>query len=264
MHKEQPLSGAGVAGELAVLGEEDALDIVGGPVAATDVDEGARDDADHVVQEPVGFDLDGDEPLRIGLGVAAGHALEYRAGTGAEHFQFMDGAGTGDLIVRPVRFEAAEVVMTEEAVGPGLHGRNIEVPADAPTEPAEDEVFDEAVVDQKAVALGERGIGGVEPGRDFRDLADDHVVGQAELERGPPAIDRDLALGFEAGHLSVGVDSRVGAASAEQPGRLAGEVANGLFENPLDRAATRLDLPAGEVGAIVGQEETEIGHAGGR
>lgn len=262
MHQKQPLGGAGVAGELAVLGKEDAFDIVGGPVAATDVDEGARDDADHVVQEPVGFDLDGDEPLRVALGVDAGHPLQHRAGTGAKDFEFVDGAGARDLVVGPVRFEAAEVVMAEQAVGPGLHRLDIEGPTDSPAEPAEDEVLDQTVVNQVAITLGERGISGVEPGRNLGHLAHDHVIGQPELERVTPAINRDLALGFEVGHLPVRVDTGVGPPGAKQPGGLAGEVADGLLHDPMDSTATVLDLPASEVGAVVGEEEAEITHAG--
>ena len=56
---------------------------------------------------------------------------------------------------------------------------------------------------------------------------------------------------IEAGDLAVGVHARVGAAGAAHEHRLAGHVADGVFERRLDGPLPYLPLPAREVGAVV-------------
>ena len=61
----------------------------------------------------------------------------------------------------------------------------------------------------------------------------------------------DLEGEIEARHLTVGVYAGVGAPGAADEHRIAGHVANGVFQRRLDRSLIHLALPAGEVGAVV-------------
>ena len=62
---------------------------------------------------------------------------------------------------------------------------------------------------------------------------------------------RDVALELEAGHLAVGVHAGVGAAGAAHEHGLAGHRRERVLERLLHRPLPGLALPAGEVGAVV-------------
>ena len=59
--KIQPVGGGGYSAGAAVEGGEDAMHFIRRSFPATDFDERPHDAADHVVEEAVAFDVDGDE-----------------------------------------------------------------------------------------------------------------------------------------------------------------------------------------------------------
>ena len=59
------------------------------------------------------------------------------------------------------------------------------------------------------------------------------------------------------GDLAEGVDARVGAARAVQNEAFLGDAAQNVYDFTLDGRFVRLDLPAVEVGAVVGKIKTQ-------
>ena len=74
---------------------------------------------------------------------------------------------------------------------------------------------------------------------------------QDRVEAAQQAVRRDGQLQIEAGDLAVGVHAGVGATGAADEHRLAGHVADGVFDRRLDGPLPYLSLPAREVGAVV-------------
>ena len=62
----------------------------------------------------------------------------------------------------------------------------------------------------------------------------------------------------EAGDLAEGVDAGVGASGALREDGFPGDVADGFGESALDGWERRLDLPAVEGGAVVGEGELPV------
>ena len=62
---------------------------------------------------------------------------------------------------------------------------------------------------------------------------------------------RDGVRQIEAGHLAVGVDAGVGAAGGAHEHALAGHLVDGVLEVALNGPLPGLALPAGEIGAVV-------------
>ena len=75
----------------------------------------------------------------------------------------------------------------------------------------------------------------------------------------------EIGMGFEMRDLAEGVDSGVGAAGAVDGDALLGDFLEGVFEGALDGGDFGLELPAVEVGAVVGDGEFDVLHfrAGG-
>ena len=77
------MGGGGLAGSAAVFGGDHFGDPFWRSFAAADFDERARDRADHIVEEAVAFDVDGDDPspgLRPGVGMEFVRAERFREG----------------------------------------------------------------------------------------------------------------------------------------------------------------------------------------
>ena len=63
----------------------------------------------------------------------------------------------------------------------------------------------------------------------------------------------NVCMELKAGHLAQGVNAGVGAARALGQRGFAGDPAQGGLQFALDGRLSRLNLPAAEVGAVVGQ-----------
>jgi hypothetical protein len=58
------------------------------------------------------------------------------------------------------------------------------------------------------------------------------------------------------------VDAGIGSAAANDDDLVSDDAAEGLFETVLDGSEARLELPAVEVGSVVGEDKHEIAHHG--
>jgi hypothetical protein len=70
----------------------------------------------------------------------------------------------------------------------------------------------------------------------------------------------EIGMGFEMRDLAEGVDSGVGAAGAVDGDALLSDFLEGVFEGALDGGDLGLELPAVEVGAVVGDGEFDVLH----
>ena len=65
-------------------------------------------------------------------------------------------------------------------------------------------------------------------------------------------------VGNETSHLSESMDTGVGASGAMHDWLIASNASDGLRQRTLDGAQTGLDLPAGEIGSVIGNAQFEI------
>ena len=86
-------------------------------------------------------------------------------------------------------------------------------------------------------------------------LQDSYGGRESAIEGAGQVFCRDGGLKGKAGHLGEGVDAGVGAAGTLGEGRFAGDAAQGGLQLALDGGFTGLNLPAPELGAVVGQGE---------
>ena len=124
-------------------------------------------------------------------------------------------------------------------------------------------VGDRVVVDDVAIELGlgvERRVEGLGhlPG-----AADPHVVGQNGVQGLDEDRSRVARCRVEVDDLAQGVHSGIGPAAGV--GRRHGprQLADRLLQHLLHRPPVGLALPAGEVGAVVAQEELDVPHGAG-
>ena len=100
----------------------------------------------------------------------------------------------------------------------------------------------------------------VEIGADFF-RGDDADCGRKEGVQGALEFGgRESGLRFEMGDLSEGVDAGIGAACAVDEDFFLGDLAGGFGDGALNGRLARLDLPAVEGGAVVGNGEFEEAH----
>ena len=88
-----------------------------------------------------------------------------------------------------------------------------------------------------------------------------HVERQVRVERCCQTPCREASAVVEVGHLPFGVSTGVRAPRGVEPGLLTGHCIQCLPQLLLDRAVGGLELPAGEVGAVVLEEEPDVSRA---
>ena len=288
--QEEPLGGCGGTGGGAVAGGEDGGD--GEWAAAGYIDKGAYEVADHVVKEAGPGDLVEEDGRFLGeagvmdgaeVGVEGGFGLRVGAlgslvfvgvygGEGGEVVGAEDGVGglvgkgevDGPGAIPDVGSEGGGA----DAVGfggvRGVWGRLRRGPTGAGGPHLKGEMwgtricggFDGAAgVDAVLVGFADGTVAGVEAwgnllGGEDADAGRERAIEGAEKVRGG-----DVGGEVEACNLGKRVDSRVGASGALGKNDFAGEVLDGLGEGALDGGQVRLDLPAMEGGAIVGEGE---------
>ncbi len=82
-------------------------------------------------------------------------------------------------------------------------------------------------------------------------LKDVDILGEMVVQRGDELFQGMLGSGEEIDHLTFGVGPGIGAAGAPDPGRLARELGQGLFQLPLDRRMPDLKLEPGVIGPLI-------------
>jgi hypothetical protein len=241
-HEEQPLRGGGGAGEAAVPGLEHLGDTGLGPRAAADLHQAAGDRPHHVIEEAVGFHVDPDEL------------------TEAADAQVGDGADAGEA-VGPLGLEAAEVVPADQARPGPAHRFNVKLLPHEPGVPAQERVWQPAVLDHIAVLLPHGVLVGTETLRHFDQFAHAHVLGQLRVDRLQQHVGAQFRGGVDVRHLADGVDAGIGPAAAVHPDPLlTGDLGDRLLQRLLHGAAAGLRLPAEEVGPVVADRQLQVPH----
>ena len=207
------MGGGGHASFAAVEGGEDAVEFVGGGFASADFDEGPHDAADHVVEEAVADDVEGDvRAFLFGERGGEGAGLVPHGPTGVFlDGDFEEGSYAGEFI-GPVAFEAAEVVGAEEGLGGVVHGFDIEEEVTMPGVFFQEGERGGVVVDEVAVAFLFRLEAGMKTEGDIGDFEDGDVIGEVALQADAEARRGDAGVGFEVGDLAEGVDAGIGTA----------------------------------------------------
>ena len=255
MVEVEAAGGGGLVGLEAVGGGEEAGEPVEAVAAAGDVDEGADDDAGHVVEEAVGFEL---EEEFVG-GVDEIEAAEGAGGGGGV------GAAGGLGLLAAVGGEADEVVSAGEEGGAGAQGGEVERGGEVPDAVGEEGVELGGAVEAVAVDLAEGGAAGVEAGRGGLDAGEADGFREEGVEAVVPGGEGKVEGaegGVEMGDLGVGVHAGVGAGGALDAEGVVGEAVEGGFNLVLHGLAVGLALPALPGGAAVGEGEAEA--TGGR
>ena len=139
----------------------------------------------------------------------------------------------------------------------GLHRGHIERRRDVPGILAGEDGPPRVVKDRVAVAFELRVVRRVEAVGDAFDELHRGVFGQFRVERVNQRLGRDVRRRFDAHDLPCRVDAGVGATGGVQANRLAGDLEPRPFQLPLHCSPPWLRLPAGELGAIVGQRNLE-------
>jgi len=101
---------------------------------------------------------------------------------------------------------------------------------------------------------------GVEVSGDFLASHDANGGGKFGVESRNPVegVHCEVVWSGEVGDLAEGVDAGVGAAGAVKADRFLGDVRHGGFDTLLDGVGIGLDLPAAEVGAVVGDGKLKM------
>ena len=103
---------------------------------------------------------------------------------------------------------------------------------------------------------------GVEAGRDGFGGEDADAGGKAAVEGAVQVGGGDGRGEGEGGDLAESVDAGVGAARALRKDALADGAVDGVGEHTLDGGQAGLNLPSAEGGAVVGEGELPVSHAG--
>ena len=166
----------------------------GGPSAAADIDEGADDVADHVVQKAVGLNIDVNPRQfinHLALGDCSDGVISIVGGGG----------------------KRLEVVCADQDGGGLFHLVDVE-PVGAVPMPAVADVADVADwvgADGVAVPLTFCAADGVEGSVDVFGAGDGDVVGQIMVQRLDEVTSRDRRVEIDVGDLAFGVNAGVGA-----------------------------------------------------
>ena len=156
--------------------------------------------------------------------------------------------------------EAAEIVFAEKGCGDGIQASEINRPGvriDIAREKRRTDLVDSGLDGENAVLVGfgDGGVAGVKcVGHDLR-FEDADGSGQGAIEGANEIGGRDARLKGEAGDLGKRVHAGVGAAGALGQRRLADDAPESRLQFALDGGFAGLDLPAVEVGAVVGESQ---------
>ncbi len=115
-----------------------------------------------------------------------------------------------------------------------------------------------AILHHIAISLSLGVAAGAEAARGFFDGQHRHVARQLGVERFLKHLERQFTFGVETDHLADSMHAGIGAAAGEDARELARDFGQRVFQRSLQRAlVVGLNLPAGEIGAVVSEREFE-------
>src|SRR5215469_12517267 len=119
---------------------------------------------------------------------------------------------------------------------------------------------DSAAIDAVAIGFRARRLAGMEAGRDFVAGENPNRGRQNVIERKRQIRGWNHRIGGKRRHLFEGVHARIRPSRALRQYVFAGDSSNSRTERALNAGCIGLDLPATEVGAVVGQGQFQIAH----
>lgn len=245
--------GRGAGQGAAVGGLKDGGDLVGAQLVTAAGGQQSGHVADHLLQKTVGRDGQA-QAGQVGRHELHGRQFRQCGGLELAHRAFHLGARV---------LEAGEVMPAQQkgqgrAHGPGVQG------AAAPDEgrqPGRHEAF--LLPEVIHIGLAQGADAGMEVGGGLLPVQDAHVRRQQSIE-GVTPVQTGAAGHIAMGHLTVGMDARIGATGAEHAHGAPGDAAHGGFHGGLHGGRRRgdvLDLPAAVTAAVIGQQQPET-HGG--
>ena len=215
-------------------------------MASPDFDQRAGDRAHHVSQETGAADLVGQD---FGLRIA-----DFGFDGGSENLAL------GGAHVAAGRLKGCKIVHAFQELRRRPHRLHVQRARYVPHEAALERADDITVPD--AIAVGFRPRVGARPERGRRFFCGQHAhgVGQPRVERAHHGGGRERALDGERGDLTQSVNARIRPPRAHHRDVASVELAQGVLEEPLNRNAHRLPLPADEIGSVVGECDLEGRH----
>ena len=210
-------------------------------------DQGAGDDADHIVEKAVAADAD-DDLLCLRLPV---REVSFRAGT-LLHLQAVD-APHRVLCVGADTAETGKIVLSHEISCALPHLLHIQGHVHKGAGALFHGIGRPGIVNVVLVGLGDIVLVSGMPGEGhFLGLYDHNVLRQLLVQSQCHPLRRNSALRVKDRHISQGVDAGVSTAGANDPDVLLCEGTEFFIEDLLYRDPVWLDLPAAVVCAIVG------------
>ena len=240
----------------SVLRRQHCPDVLRCASSVSDDEEGADDDADHVVEETVPADAD-DELCALLEDI---NAVDFADGVAAV---------LEDLAVRV--HEAREVMNADELPGGGPHALEVKRVGVVIRIEAGQRVRDAAIINAVFVALFVRHKARVEIHADLVCLHHADIRGQVTVDGLREVRRRDHAFGIEAGDVAERMDAAVGAARTHDRDGISflrQELTKRALELALDcrdtafrmRCCRLLDLPAPIVRAVICDCELDSSH----
>ncbi len=191
MDENEPVWRCGRSGEPTITGVERFGDSLRRPTAAADQHERPGDGPDHVVQEPIGLNIDPEKP------------------TDPVHSNSDDRPdATGP--VGPMGLEAPEVVAALKRLGGPTHRFEVEPYWHMMTGSSMQRRWHRPVVEDIAVHFGACVEGGVEGLGLIKHLKDPDIVGEIGVEGADEDLGRIGGGGIEVSDLTDGMDPRIG------------------------------------------------------
>ena len=236
--------GIDAGAQVGITGQE-AGDVSDRATLEADLDQGADDDAHHVAKKTAAADIDGDE---------VGIAPEF------DRIDFSHG-GAG---IATGRAKSRKIVAADKGGGGQFHCFEVEFLTDMPGGAGEGGGANRGEVDLVAVPFAAGGKAGMEVIVSLRRFFNCDIVGEEAINPLAKGDERKMTVRAEVGDHGAGMDAGVGTAGTMQDDLFANDLAEGFFDNLLDRAAFSLALPADIGGAVVFNGQADSSHSGGR
>lgn len=218
-------------------------------MAAARVEEGSDQVADHVVEKSVAADLVDEQ---VGFFCPCGRedgpdiVLASRRG-GLACSEVGIGGGKG-----------CKVVFANDERCSVLHLVYVERPVEGVDVAREPRRANLSAKDAVLIGFRADAVARVEVGRGVFSVVDSDGAGKCPVEGAEQVGRRDRRGEFDGGDLGAGVDAGIGAPASLRENGFSGDAFDGGRELALDSSVAGLDLPAVEIGSVIGEGELPV------